>query len=205
MRVKSLYAIIDSSYLKPGEMAGAAERLCLAGVKLIQLRAKDMSASAVLAAARDIKKVTEKNGALFIINDRLDIAKLSGADGAHLGQDDIPIEEARSYLGGSAIIGISTHNIKEAKEAEAKDASYISFGPVFETKTKKDAESPKGLDALKAVRENISLPIVAIGGITEETAPEAVKAGADSVAIISDILLSKDITAKAKSIVSIFT
>lgn len=198
--IAGLYAIIDSSYLKIDEMEKAAIKILGGGAKIIQLRAKDFGSKDMLEAAIFLKAAAQKYDALFIMNDRIDIAMLSGADGVHLGQDDIPVAEARKLL-GNKIIGISTHDPKEAMEAEAQGADYISFGPIFATKTKKDAQTPRGIEYLKEIRNAVTLPIAAIGGITEGNMKEALQAGADSVAIISDILTNADLKAKTASII----
>jgi thiamine-phosphate pyrophosphorylase len=198
--ITGLYAIIDSAWAPLTEAGKYAEALVAAGVRVIQLRAKDEGGRAVCDAARAVRAAT-KGRALFIVNDRLDIAILSNADGIHLGQDDIPLVEARRFM-PSAIIGISTHNLEEAKKAESLGADYISFGPIFQTKTKKDADTPKGIEGLKKLAPNIAIPIVAIGGITADSAISVLEAGASAVAIISDILLVEDVLARAAGIVS---
>lgn len=200
--IRGFYPIVDTAYLKPRELAPVASSLLKGGAMVIQLRAKGLGGRELLFAAIEIKRLAASYGAVFIVNDRVDIALLSGADGVHLGQDDIPPLEARKALGPNAIIGLSTHNALEAKEARSLGADYISFGPVFATSTKKDAETPKGLIALKKTRSATSLPIVAIGGITEENMGQVLGAGATAVAMISEVLLSKAPEKKAFSIVS---
>ncbi len=201
-QVKGLYAIIDTSYAPLEGLEKTASLIIEGGAKILQLRSKGKGAGQVLEACRKLRRITLDNGAIFIVNDRVDIAVACGADGVHLGQEDIPLGDARSLLGASAIIGVSTHNTKEAKEAEASGADYISFGPVFPTKTKADAQSPKGLEGLKEIRKAVRLPIVAIGGVTEERLMDVLNSGADGAAIISDILASGDIRLKVSSIVS---
>lgn len=199
--VRGLYAIVDSTYIDTALMGETARKMAEGGARVIQLRAKGLGAGETLTAARSIRAVTEKAGALFIVNDRVDVALLAGADGVHLGQEDLPINEARALMGAAAVIGISTHNVKEAAEAFGKGADYVSFGPVFPTRTKGDADSPKGIGELKRFKKKISGTVVAIGGITEENCGEVAASGADSVAIISDILRSGDIRAKVSSII----
>lgn len=199
-KIKGLYCVIDSAWMKLADTGSCAHRLVEAGVKIIQLRAKDQGSREVCAAAKIIRSAT-KGKAIFIVNDRLDIALLCGADGVHLGQDDIPLTEARRLM-PSAIIGVSTHNLEEAREAESLGADYISFGPIFQTKTKKDADIPKGLEGLKALAPNIDIPIVAIGGITADSAIPVLEAGASAVAVISDILLAENTGGRALEIIS---
>lgn len=197
-RVHGLYAIIDTTYTQPKDAAETASLLIKGGARIIQLRAKGLPAAEMLEAAMAIRRVIPPEKALFIVNDRVDIALMSGADGVHLGQDDIPAKDAAGLLKG-LVIGISTHNEAEARQAETNGASYISFGPIFQTRTKKDADTPKGLDRLGEIRASVRLPIVAIGGITEASAVAALSAGADSVAMISELLTAHDIRAKTES------
>lgn len=199
-RIKGLYAIIDSSCVRLAGAGETAEKLLEAGTGIVQLRAKGAASSAFLEAARQVRSAT-RGRALFIVNDRVDIAMLSEADGVHLGQDDIPLKEARRLM-PSAIIGVSTHGLAEAEEARAQGADYISFGPIFPTKTKKDADVPKGTERLRRLASEVSIPIVAIGGITAETAASVIEAGASSAAVISDILLAGDIAGRARDIIS---
>lgn len=191
----------DTTYTAPDRLPEVAEGLLAGGVKTLQLRAKDLGSGDTLAAAEVLRRLTRRYGALFIINDRVDVAKLSGADGVHLGQSDLPVEGARRLLGPDSVIGLSTHSPEEAREAEHLGADYISFGPVYPTRTKGDAESPRGLKLLAETRRATRLPIVAIGGITEENAPGVLGAGADAVAMVSELLLSPDPAKKAASVI----
>ncbi len=202
-RIHGLYAIIDTTCTGPSEAAETASLLIEGGARIIQLRAKGLSAAETLKAALEVRRVTSDANALFIVNDRIDIALVAGADGVHLGQDDIPAKDAAVLLKG-LIIGISTHNEREAKQAEADGATYISFGPIFPTLTKKDADTPKGLDRLKDIKACVRLPVVAIGGITEASAVDVLSAGADSVAMISELLTATDIRAKTESVAKRF-
>lgn len=198
-KIHGLYAIIDTTYTAVTEAARTASMLIKGGATIIQLRAKGLLAAEMLEAALEIRRATSDGNAIFIVNDRIDIALMSGADGVHLGQDDIPAKDAAVLLKG-LIIGISTHNEAEAREAETNGASYISFGPIFPTRTKKDADTPKGLDRLSDIKACVRLPIVAIGGITEESAVDVLSAGADSVAMISELLTATDIRGKTASV-----
>jgi thiamine-phosphate pyrophosphorylase len=134
-----------------------------------------------------IKEIVRKYRAALIINDYVDIAKAVDADGVHLGQDDMPVEEARKVLGKRKVIGISTHSLAQAVSAEQSGADYIGFGPVFQTLTK-DAGRPKGIDGLMKIRKQIHIPVVAIGGITWENVNEVLESGADACAISAGIL-----------------
>ncbi|RMD58822.1 MAG: thiamine phosphate synthase, partial [Nitrospirae bacterium] len=142
--------------------------------------------------ASALKKLTTKYGAIFIVNDYVELAKAVGANGVHLGQDDMPLKEARAILGKSKIIGISTHTFQEALKAEAEGADYIGFGPIYTTKTK-DAGDPKGCMALRELKSLLNIPIVAIGGININNLREVVATGVDAVASISALLSGDNI------------
>ncbi|MBI5894397.1 MAG: thiamine phosphate synthase [Deltaproteobacteria bacterium] len=201
------YPIIDTSIVHISKIEDVAKTIIQAGARIIQLRAKDVSTRDFIDTARIIKQtikpIAKKNKVKFIINDRVDIAMLICADGVHLGQDDLTITEARKILGNNKIIGISTHNIKEAAIAEKLGADYISFGPIFATSTKGDAQKAKGIDGLKKAREAVRIPIAAIGGITLENAIDVYKAGADCIAVISDILKADDIKDRVSKFISL--
>lgn len=208
-KVRGLYGIVDTELTSPAEAGRVASALSEAGAEVIQLRAKNLSSREALDAARLIQIALKDTDTVFIMNDRVDIALISSADGVHLGTDDLPPEDARKLLGGKAVIGVSTHTIEEARTAieliEAGIVDYLSVGPIFETTTKADARSVVGLELLKEVRLMTDAPLTAIGGITEERLPEVViagaGAGATAIAMISGILTSSDaddIRAKAK-------
>jgi thiamine-phosphate pyrophosphorylase len=146
-----------------------------------------------------LANIAREAGAIFIVNDHADIALAVDADGVHLGQDDLPIEQARKILGPGKLIGISTHSPDQAQEAERRGADYIGFGPIFSTSTK-NAGAIQGLANLTVVRQTVAIPIIAIGGIKKDTIKDVVKAGADGVAIISAILSAEDIGAAASEI-----
>ncbi len=158
-----------------------------AGVKWVQYRDKESDRCCLFETAVELRELTRKSGAFFIMNDHPDIAAAVGADGVHLGQDDMPVAEARKVLGSEKVIGISTHSIAEAVEAERAGADYVGFGPVFSTGTK-DAGKPIGTDMLARVRSEVNIPVVAIGGITAGELPRVVSAGAQAVAVASGIL-----------------
>jgi thiamine-phosphate pyrophosphorylase len=155
------------------------------GARLIQLRDKEASAKELLDAARACLKLTRAAAATLIINDRVDVALAADADGVHLGQDDLAVDEAREILGPDKIIGLSTHSLEQARRALDTSANYLAIGPVFPTTTKENPDPVVGLELVRAVRALTQRPLVAIGGITPERAPEVIAAGADSVAAIS--------------------
>ncbi|MBC7798490.1 MAG: thiamine phosphate synthase [Pyrinomonadaceae bacterium] len=170
------------------------EKLIAGGAKLIQLREKYLSPQEFYDDAREALKIAHANDVKILINDRVDLARVLKADGVHLGQTDLPPDEARKILGATAIIGFSTHNVEQVREALKMPIDYIAFGPVFNTTTKENPDAVVGLETLKRIGEIIKnhdetkFPLIAIGGITGENAVEVLKAGADSVAIISDLL-----------------
>lgn len=200
--IRGLYTIIDAGYAAPSDFKRMAIEMTGAGARIVQLRAKGLAFDELAASCREVRDVTSRCGALFIVNDSVEAARASGADGVHIGQGDTSVGEARKILGAGAIIGVSTHNAQEAARAAEEGADYISFGPVFPTRTKKDADAPKGLESLEVLAASARLPVVAIGGITEKTAGDALRSGASAVAIISDILLAGDLRAKVASIIS---
>jgi thiamine-phosphate pyrophosphorylase len=168
---------------------------------MMQLRLKDFGSRDFLAAARAIATLCHERGAMLIVNDRADIAKLAGADGVHVGQEDLPLAAAREIVGAGRIVGVSTHTVEQAVAAEKGGADYIGFGAIY-TGGLKNVKNAQGLERLRAVRAAVAIPIVAIGGITEASMPEVLAAGADAVAIITDVVRASDITAKVQGILA---
>jgi thiamine-phosphate diphosphorylase len=201
--ISRLYAIIDLSIVPVEKIAEVSRAIIAGGAGIIQLRAKDISSADMLRAARVIKALASEGNAVFIVNDRADIALMCGADGVHLGQDDLPVRSARRMLGSRAIIGVSAHNVSEAIQAEKDGADYVAIGPIYATTTKKNAQTPKGLQAISEIKKRIHTPVVAIGGIKEEHVEGVLKAGADAVAVISDIIYSEDIQTKTARILAL--
>ena len=171
-----------------------------AGVRIIQFREKNMSTKRMFEIARRLRKMTDEYGATFIVNDRVDLALAVGADGVHVGQDDLPAEVVREIFDG--IIGVSAHTVDEAKRAE-RFADYLGVGPVFGTKTKKDAKEPIGVEGLRRIVRSVSIPVIAIGGINRSNVLEVLKAGVAGVAVISAIAGAKDPKEEAKRLVEI--
>ena len=174
------------------------------GVKCVQYREKDKTRKEMHEDALRLRGLTKEHQAIFIVNDFADIAFSVDADGVHLGQDDLPLKEARSIMGKKKIIGISTHNVEQAIAAEAEGADYIGFGPVFYTSTKEDAGSPKGTDVLREIKKQVHIPVVAIGGINLENLRSVLDTGIDAVAVSSAILRG-NIEAHAKNFMEIIT
>lgn len=171
------------------------------GVKWIQYREKDKTRKEMYEDSVRIRELTKDYQAVFIVNDYADIAMSVEADGVHLGQDDLPLREARSIMGREKIIGISTHDVKQAIAAEKEGADYIGFGPIFYTTTK-DAGNPKGADMLREIKKQIRIPIIAIGGINLENLKSVLDTGIDAVAVSSAILRS-DIETHSKNFMEI--
>ncbi len=163
-----------------------------AGVRFFQYRNKSGTRSEIYETARDLASLARRAGALFIVNDHADIAAAIDADGVHLGQDDLPQEYARKLLGRAKLVGVSTHSPEQARAAEKAGADYVGFGPLFSTSTK-DAGSAKGTAGLALVKQAVSIPVIAIGGINHANVGDVMRAGADGVAVISAILSAPDI------------
>jgi thiamine-phosphate pyrophosphorylase len=198
-----LYPITDGvlSELSHSEQVS---RLSEGGATLIQLRAKTLSSLDFFSEAAEALRVARERRVKIIINDRVDIALALKADGVHLGQDDLPPGAARELLGPEVVLGFSTHNLKQALLAVHLPIDYIAIGPIFSTATKQRPEPSVGLDRLREVRQALgSFPVVAIGGITSENSQDVLDAGADAVAIISDIWIgSESATARTKRLLS---
>ena len=171
-----------------------AEMSFAGGADAVQLRMKSASDEEMLEEAYRIRAFANTYSKLFIVNDRVNIAILSNADGVHLGQSDSDIREARKSLGKGKIIGVTVHNEKEAVEAERNGADYVSIGSVFRTSTKNDAIQEQGLDMVSAVRRSVRIPLIAIGGINLKNVSSVIVAGADGVAVVSAIVSEDNIT-----------
>ena len=188
MQLPRVYALTDVQ-LSGLSHSEQVELLSSGGASLIQLREKRMPALGFYEQAKAARAVAERSGVKLIINDRVDVALAIGAQGVHLGQDDLPPEAARKLLGAAAILGYSTHNVDQALEAVKLPIDYLAIGPIFPTTSKPDTFPVLGLEGLRAVRRAIGeFPLVAIGGITHANARDAIEAGADSVAVISALL-----------------
>jgi len=175
------------------EPAGpTAQKLMDAGVKLLQYRAKNAAARELWNESRAIAEAARRVKCIFIVNDRPDVAYLAGADGVHVGQDDLGVEQARRVIGPDRWVGVSTHSLEQFRNAAASSADYIAVGPIFQTSSKANPDPVVGTELLRRGRVLTEKPIVAIGGITLERATDVLAAGADSVAVISDILKAKD-------------
>ena len=181
MKLPAFYPILDAV-----AGVGAAEALLQAGAKIIQFRHKGFFSRREFEAAERISQLCRSAGALFIVNDRADIAKLLDT-GLHLGQDDLTPKDARRIVSGETIVGFSTHNEQQLRAGDLEPVDYLAIGPIFATTSKQNPDPVVGLDRLRALRTLTKKPLVAIGGITLESAPQVFEAGADSVAIISGL------------------
>jgi thiamine-phosphate pyrophosphorylase len=189
-----LYVILDAALLSSTGNHGVKEvaiELAEAGVRLLQYRNKAASAGELLRASRELAPELHARNVRFIVNDRADVAALADADGVHVGQEDLSVRSARQVIGAGRVLGISTHNSVQFRAALATSADYIAVGPIFATPSKSNADPVVGTALLREVREWTAKPIVAIGGIALERVPEVFAAGADCVAVISDILRAK--------------
>ncbi len=193
--------LITDRRLSSLPMEEAVKRALDGGVRWIQYREKELSRREIYFTAERLRKLTEEYGAVFVVNDHLDIAMAVDADGVHLGQDDLLLEGARRVY--NRIIGISTHNTTQARDAEDGGADYIGFGPVFSTTTKEGALSPRGLERLREVVEAVLVPVVAIGGINLENLSDVLQTGVQAVAVASAILSSPDIYKTSREFVNI--
>ena len=189
--------IIDKKAVKGRDLAYAAKEAIAGGADVIQLRDKESDPADVVEAGRAIRKVIEKDKAVFIVNDSPDIALAVDADGVHLGQEDMPVIGARAILGRGKIIGLSTHSLEQAAAAQNSGADYIGVGPVFSTPTKPGYKAV-GLDLVKKVNNIKGLPFVAIGGIDESNIDEVIAAGASRIAVVRAVCGAEDIREAAK-------
>jgi thiamine-phosphate pyrophosphorylase len=192
-----LYAIVDP--LETGRAPlDLAQAMLQGGARVLQLRLKAATSRELLAAAQELRVLTRDAGALLIVNDRPDVARAADADGVHLGQDDLPAAAARRLVGPRAIVGVSTHDVEQARAAAAAGADYLAVGPIFTTSTKPDALAARGIALVRAVRDAVTVPLVAIGGITPDTAAEVRAAGADAVAMIGALVRARDVAAAVR-------
>jgi thiamine-phosphate pyrophosphorylase len=190
-----LYAIADASF---GDPVYLAEKLFEGGARLVQIRSKSASARELLETVEQVLKIAPSTTRV-VVNDRADVAAIADAAGVHLGQVDLPVAAARKILGPRRIVGISTHNIAQALEADRLEVDYIAVGPVFRTSTKTNADPVLGVAELGRICEAVQRPVVAIGGITLETAASVIAAGASCVAVIRDLLVAPDVATRVRA------
>jgi len=199
--VGGLHVLTDTVMQDRYSHAMLARLAISGGASTVQYRRKAGSTREMVAEAEAVLTVCRAAGVPLIVNDRVDVAVAAGADGVHLGQEDLPVRHARELLGPGRIIGISGGTLEEARQGARDGADYVGFGPVYATGSKADARSPRGLEALAHVASRIALPVVAIGGIGVETAPEVMAAGARGIAVISAVCCAEDPEAATRALV----
>lgn len=192
-----LYVVTDRELSRGRSDAEVARLAYEGGADVVQLRMKNADGREMLEQANLIRQCADEMCKLFIIDDRVDIAMASGADGVHLGQSDIPLADARRLMGDDAIIGISVDSVEEAVAAQEGGADYVGVGAVFRTGTKPDAQQGVGLGAVFEVRQAVDIPVVAIGGINRGNIQDVIRAGADAAAVVSAVVAQDDVRAAA--------
>jgi thiamine-phosphate pyrophosphorylase len=200
----ALYPILDATPSLPHESTlSIAEKLAGAGVELIQLRAKNLSSRRFYELSRTLVSRLAFHPVRIIVNDRPDIAALASAHGVHVGQEDLPVADARKICLPWQWVGVSTHNLEQLRAADLTSADYIAVGPIFPTVTKENPDPVVGLDFLRAARKITQKPLVAIGGITVQSAGDVFRVGADSVAVISDLATTPDPAQRAREYLAV--
>lgn len=201
MTIPSLYALTDAS--ATGSHVEQIREFVAAGVRIVQLRDKLASGRELYDEVVAALEFTRPHGVRLIVNDRVDVAAAAGADGVHVGQDDLPADAAREILGPHALIGVSTHSEAQAVAAARWPIDYVAIGPVFATSTKVNPDPVVGLEGLSVVRSAITLPLVAIGGITLDRASSVYAAGADSIAVVSDLRRGPSLAERVRAYVAL--
>jgi thiamine-phosphate pyrophosphorylase len=199
----SIYLVTDRDLMSTGTLEEAVEQAIVGGCTLVQLREKDCSSLDFYNTAVKVKEITNKYNVPLIINDRLDIALSVDAAGVHVGQSDMPATIVRKVIGDDKIIGVSTGSLEQALKAQEEGADYLGVGAMYSTGTKKDAKSTS-MEELKKIRENVSIPIVVIGGINKERVKDFEGTGIDGLAIVSAIIAQEDITQATRELKNIF-
>lgn len=194
-----VYPVVDVGVLGPRPVGEAVAALARGGARILQLRAKDASAALFVGLAREAIAAAFGTGTLVLINDRPDIARIASAHGVHVGQDDLAPRDVRALLPAGALVGLSTHGPEEIEASGAEPVDYVAIGPVFPTASKSDTRPVVGLEMVRLARRLTRRPLVAIGGITRHNARLVVDAGADGVAVISDIVAAADLEAAVRS------
>ena len=197
-----LYGIVDLGYVVPDRVATVTTRLIDGGIDILQLRAKQRSKAEIVRFAEAMLPITRGAGVPLILNDHPDLLRDVDADGCHVGQEDLGVDAVRDLVQRSCIIGKSTHSLAEALAAEKEGADYIGFGPLFPTATKPDAK-PIGLSDIRAVHQQVRIPIFCIGGIKLDNLPGILLAGCKRVCIVSELLLASDVAKRTREVKSV--
>jgi thiamine-phosphate pyrophosphorylase len=195
-----LYVITDEKIAGGRSHIEIAREAVRGGADIIQLRDKSRSCAELIAIGREIAAIGRKAGVVFIVNDRLDVALSCGADGVHLGHGDMRVSTARQLAPHGFIIGVSVGSAEEAADAEREGADYVALSPTFSTASKEDAGPGLGLDRLREIRCAVSVPVIAIGGISHKNVRDVIAAGADGIAVISAVVAGPDIAAAAREL-----
>jgi thiamine-phosphate pyrophosphorylase len=202
-KIKGVYAVIDTEWLKGRNPVQVAEEMMMGGAKIIQLRCKEWGVRSFLAIAGDLKKLCAANDTLLIVNDSLEVALAIRADGLHIGQEDLPADVARKLIPIDMILGVSVTSVTEAAKALEDGADYLGAGAAFATATKESAVVV-GTNRIKEIKQSVNLPVVAIGGINKDNLVDVIEAGADSAAVISAIMGAPDVEQATAKLVNIF-
>lgn len=195
-----IYGITCEKFSRGRNNVTQVKEMVEAGIKIIQYREKYKSIKERYEECKKIREITKKSGVLFIVNDNIDIAQLVNADGIHIGQDDMPVSEAKKLIGEGKIIGVSTHSPEQAEKAIAEKADYIGVGPIYSTETKDDVCSPVGIEYLEYAVKNVKIPFVAIGGIKEHNLETIIEKGAARIALVSEIVGAENVNEKVNRI-----
>ncbi|HQE97897.1 MAG TPA: thiamine phosphate synthase [Methanothrix sp.] len=201
--MKGYYFITDSLLSRAGNRSDVHAAVS-SGVEVVQYRNKNADTREMYLEALELARICRAGGSLFLINDRLDVALAVETDGVHLGQTDMPCTRARKLLGREKVIGVTVHNLAEAMQAEEEGADYLGVSPIFSTSTKKDAGRPAGIRLIEEIREQVSLPLVAIGGINHSNAPEVIRAGADCLCAISCVVAEENVSGRIRRFQELF-
>jgi len=198
-----LYLVTDRHATEGRPLLEVIQKALDAGVKAIQLRERDLPARELLFLAEQVKALTDRAGATLLINDRVDVCLMIGAEGVHLRADHLPIPVVRRLLGPERLIGVSCHSVEEVREAEKGGADFVVLGPLYKTPSKRSYGPPIGVETLRAAKAGCPIPIFAIGGIQSDRIPEVLKAGAIGVAVISGILTAADVGRAAEHMLEV--
>jgi thiamine-phosphate pyrophosphorylase len=199
--MRGYYFITDRNLSRLGNLSDASEAI-KAGVRVVQYREKNVSTKEMFEEALRLREICKE--IIFLVNDRIDIAKAVNADGVHIGKSDMPYQAARKLMGKNKIIGITVHNVNDAKKAQEQGADYIGLSPIFETSTKPDAKNPVGIEMIREVKKHVRLPLVAIGGINLLNASQVIAAGADCVCAISTVVTKKNVKQEIEKLQKLF-
>ncbi len=201
LRNIDFYMVTDSNLTKNGIISDV-ETAIRAGCKLVQYRERNKSTSDMVNEALKLKQICSGK-AIFLVNNRIDVALAVDADGVHIGQNDMDFQIVRKLLGKDKIIGLTVHNLEEALEAQSLGLDYIGLAPIFETNTKRDAHKPIGIDMVERIRKEVNLPMVAVGGINKANVKDVIRAGADSAVSIESVLITDDIYSEIRDFIRI--